>query len=210
MLVKLTSAKYAWLQYLSKNPANTVIGLARIPAPVEERLMKEGITNVRILPGDMTSHASLAAAAELAAPLLPSGLDILIVNGAYINHEVAFLSPSDYSSASQAQLLHDDMHASLDTNVLGVVYSINAFLPLVLKGAVKKVVVISTGLADPDLTAPTDGHDGLACQVGYSALKGAVNIVIAKYAAELKSKGVIALALSPGVVNTRQTARKSH
>ena len=208
MLVKLTSTKYAWLQYLSKNPANIVIGLARIPAPVEERLVKEGITNVRILPGDMTSHASLAKAADLAAPLLPFGLDILIVNGAYISPKVAFFSPSDYSSASQAQLLHDDMHASLDTNVLGVVYSINAFLPLVLKGAVKKVVVISSGLADPDLSAPVDDYDGIAIQVGYSALKGAMNIIIAKYAAELKSKGVITLALCPGVVNTRQTARK--
>lgn len=164
---------------------------------MEERLAQDGIKNVHILPGDMTSHASLNKAAELAAPLLPSGLDILIVNGAYFGKKTTFLSPTNYSSPSQAQLLHDDMHASLDTNVIGVVYSINAFLPLVLKGAVKKVIVISTGMADTETSL-----DGITVQVAYSSMKAALNMIVAKFATELKPKGVMTLALCPGVVNT--------
>ena len=152
----------------------------------------------------MVSHASLTAAADLATTFLPSGLDVLIVNGAYVNRETAFLSPTDYSSASQAKLLHDDMHASLDTNVLGVVYSINAFLPLVLKGSVKKIIVTSTGMADADLSL-----DGLTAQVAYSSMKAALNMVVAKFATELRPKGVMTLALCPGVVQTRETARES-
>lgn len=156
----------------------------------------------------MSSHSSLTTAAELAAPLLPSGLDALIINGAYTNPNTAFMPPSAYSSRSQAEALHDDMHASLDTNVLGVVYSINAFLPLILKGKVKKIIVISTGLADTDLAIPADGRDGNPVQVTYSAMKAALNMVVAKFAAELKPKDVKLLALSPGVVNTKETARE--
>ena len=163
---------------------------------------------MHVLPGDMASHSSLTTAAELATPLLPSGLDVLIVNGAYINHDTAFLPSSAFASRTQAQVLHDDMHASLDTNVLGVVYSINAFLPLVLKGTIRKVVVISTGLADTDLVNPADGTDGNPVQVTYSTMKAALNMVVAKFAAELKSQNVKLLALSPGVVNTKETARK--
>ncbi|KAG0653035.1 hypothetical protein D0Z07_0723 [Hyphodiscus hymeniophilus] len=196
---------YAWLQFLSKNPANTVVGLARTPAAVEEQLAKDGITNIQMIPGDMSSHASMAKAAELATPLLPSGLDHLIVNGAYMSQDNAFLAPSDFSSASKAQELRDEMYASLNTNVLGVVFPINAFLPLVLKGAVKKVIVISTGMADPELSMPADGSDGVATAVVYSAMKAALNIIVAKYAMELRAKGVKTLALCPGVVLTSAT-----
>jgi NAD(P)-dependent dehydrogenase (short-subunit alcohol dehydrogenase family) len=152
----------------------------------------------------MTSHTSLSSAAELAATLLPSGLDILIVNGAYINRETAYLSPTDCTSPAQAQVLHDDMHASLDTNVLGVVYSINSFLPLVLKGSVKKIVAISTGMADAELSL-----DGVKVQVAYSSMKAALNMIVAKFAVELRPKGVMTLALCPGVVQTQETARRS-
>jgi NAD(P)-dependent dehydrogenase (short-subunit alcohol dehydrogenase family) len=205
------SSKYAWLQYLSKDPANTVIGLARTPAPVEDLLSKDGISNVHILPGDMASHSSVATAASLATPLLPSGLDVLIINGAYNQAATGFLPPTAFSSASQASVLNDEMHTSLDVNVLGVVYSVNEFLPLVLKGSVKKVVVISTGLADPDAARPADKKNGNPMMVVYAAMKAALNMVVAKYAAELKPKGVMTLALSPGLVDTNSTkSRESY
>ena len=164
---------------------------------------------MHVLPADMSSHASLASAVELAIPILPNGLDVLIVNGAYTNKEAAFLPPSAFASSSQAQALHDDMHASLDTNVLGVVYSINAFMPLILKGTLKKVVVISTGLADTEITIPTDGKDGNKVQLTYSSMKAALNMVVAKFAAELKPKDIKLLALSPGMreMTYRRAAR---
>ena len=157
-----------------------------------------------MLPGDMSSHSSLTAAAELAAPLLPSGLDFLIINGAYANPNTSFLPPSVFSSFSQAQVLHDDMHASLDTNVLGVVYSVNAFLHLVLKGKVKKVTVITTRLADPALTIPAPAKDGIPVQITYCTMKAALNMIVAKFAAELEPKDVKLLALSPGMVDTKE------
>ncbi|TVY80504.1 putative oxidoreductase [Lachnellula suecica] len=204
MIVGASRGLGTWLQYLSRNPENTIIGLARNPSAVRERLSTDGISKVHILPGDMASHKSLVAAAELAAPLLPNSLDVLIVNGAYANDAVSFLPPTGFSSATQASILHDDMHASLDVNVLGVVYSINALLPLINNGTGKKVVVISTGLDDPGRAIPIEGYDGNPMMITYSAMKAALNMVVAKYAADLKPLGVMTLALSPGVVNTRE------
>jgi NAD(P)-dependent dehydrogenase (short-subunit alcohol dehydrogenase family) len=159
---------------------------------------------MHILPGDMASHTSLTTAAELATPLLPSGLDILIVNGAYATQAMSFRMPTSFSTTSEAEALHNDMHASLDVNVLGVVYSINAFLPLVLKGKAKKIVVISTGLADPDYAIAGDGNPMF---ITYASMKAALNMVVAKFSAELKPKDVKVLALSPGLVNTKETPR---
>ncbi|KAK9495380.1 hypothetical protein V1508DRAFT_409668 [Lipomyces doorenjongii] len=57
------------------------------------------------------------------------------------------------------------MIASLEVNVLGVVYSINAFLPLLRKGATKSITAISTGLADLDFTLLS----GNSTQLTYSS-----------------------------------------
>jgi NAD(P)-dependent dehydrogenase (short-subunit alcohol dehydrogenase family) len=87
---------------------------------------------------------------------------------------------------------------SLDVNFLGVNYSINAFLPLVRKGTVKKITVISTGMADTDMVVQHDIPGSLI----YASMKAATNMVVAKYAVELRGEGIVLLALSPGVVNT--------
>jgi NAD(P)-dependent dehydrogenase (short-subunit alcohol dehydrogenase family) len=154
----------------------------------------------------MASHSSLTTAAEIAEPLLPNGLDVLIVNGAYNSNIAAYVPPTAFASASQAKVLHDEMHTSLDVNVLGTVYTINAFLALVMKGSVKKIVVISTGLADAERTV---SGDGMPVMVTYSVMKAALNMVVAKFCAELKSKGLITLMLSPGVVNTKAPGMSS-
>jgi NAD(P)-dependent dehydrogenase (short-subunit alcohol dehydrogenase family) len=57
----------------------------------------------------------------------------------------------------------------------------NALLPLILKGQEKKIVHISTGMADTDLVLKS----GVSYAVPYSASKAALNLVVAKYAAEL-------------------------
>jgi NAD(P)-dependent dehydrogenase (short-subunit alcohol dehydrogenase family) len=87
----------------------------------------------------------------------------------------------------------------MNANVVGAVYAINAFLPLVRKSAIKKVTVISSGHADPELVLAAD----VAEAIPYAVSKAGSNMVVAKYAAEFKNEGVVFLALSPGVVNTQ-------
>jgi NAD(P)-dependent dehydrogenase (short-subunit alcohol dehydrogenase family) len=84
------------------------------------------------------------------------------------------------------------------TNVAGVLFSINAFLPLIKKSKIKKVVVISSGLADTELFEPA----GMTSAVTYAISKSAANLLIVKYAVEFKDDGIKFLALSPGLVMT--------
>lgn len=164
---------------------------------VQAKLDADSISNVHIFAGDMADSASIAKAAVEVSKITQS-VDYLIVNGAYLTVKSARFNPSEF--AGREAELREEMIDSLDVNVVGVIYSINAFLPLVRKGAVKKITVISTGMADADMVVQ---HD-IPGSVIYSSIKAATNMVVAKYAVELKEEGIILLALSPGVVNTQE------
>ena len=82
------------------------------------------------------------------------------------------------------------------TNVIGNVHLFHLFLPLVLKGKVKKVITISTGLADIDLTNDVEIDIGSL----YAASKAAMNVIVAKFNVQYKNDGVLFMAISPGVV----------
>jgi NAD(P)-dependent dehydrogenase (short-subunit alcohol dehydrogenase family) len=152
---------------------------------------------VHIFAGDMADSASLEKAA-LEVSKITQSVDYLIVNGANLSAKLARFNPSDFTG--RAAELREEMVDSLDVNVVGVISSINSFLPLVRKGTVKKITVISSGMADADMSVQ---HDILGSFI-YASMKAATNMVVAKYAVELKEEGIILLALSPGVVNTQE------
>ena len=83
-------------------------------------------------------------------------------------------------------------------NVLSVMYTINSFLPLIRNGEQKKVVFITSGLADVHVTRTC----GVPMQIGYAVSKAGANVVMAKYAVELAGEGILTLSLSPGWVST--------
>jgi len=45
-------------------------------------------------------------------------------------------------------MIEQDFKKSFEINVIGVLKTVHAFLPLIKKGAVRKVISISTGMAD--------------------------------------------------------------
>jgi NAD(P)-dependent dehydrogenase (short-subunit alcohol dehydrogenase family) len=196
--------QYEWLRQLSSDATNTVIGLARTTAPVESKLAADKITTVRILEADMINPASLNAAAADVTGLTNGSIDYLIVNGAFSDPNTQNLLPTAF--IGREDVLRKDMMTSLEVNVLGIMYSINAFLPLIRKSNVKKIIVISTGLADTENVPKT----GVPNFITYSSMKAALNMVVAKYSVELKEEGIIVLALSPGVVATQETPRMHH
>jgi NAD(P)-dependent dehydrogenase (short-subunit alcohol dehydrogenase family) len=102
------------------------------------------------------------------------------------------------SSDSDIEIQENDFLESFKVNALGLVNVVHAFLPLVRKGSVKKVVNLSTGMADLDLIHKTE----LAIGAPYAASKAAANVVVAKYAAALKEEGILFLSMSPGYVST--------
>jgi NAD(P)-dependent dehydrogenase (short-subunit alcohol dehydrogenase family) len=145
----------------------------------------------------MTESTSLEKAA-LEVSKITKGVDYLIVNGAYLELKSARFHPSEFTG--RAAELREEMVDSLDVNVVGVIYSINAFLALVRKGCTKKITVISSGMADLDMVVQHDIPGALI----YASMKAATNMVVAKYAVELRGDGIVVLALSPGVVNTQE------
>jgi NAD(P)-dependent dehydrogenase (short-subunit alcohol dehydrogenase family) len=193
---------YQWLKTLSADKANTVIGLARTPGPVNDNLTADGISNVHVLKADLVDNKSLTAAAAEVSKLTGSSVDYLIVNAAYQNHKTASLTPTSF--IGHEDLLVQEMRQSLDVGVIGVIQTINAFLPLVRKSSIKKIIAISSGMADFEFVEQAE----IAFGVAYGATKAALNLVIIKYGIELKDEGIAVLALSPGLIDTREEPRE--
>jgi NAD(P)-dependent dehydrogenase (short-subunit alcohol dehydrogenase family) len=71
-------------------------------------------------------------------------------------------------------------------------------MPLILKGSHKKVIVLSSGMADIELSVKY----GLYEAAPYSISKVAMNMATAKFQAEYEKDGVLFMGISPGVVDT--------
>lgn len=83
------------------------------------------------------------------------------------------------------------------TNVLANIHLFNSFMPQVLKGKVKKVITITSGLGDMDLAKNYDIWETSL----YSASKAAMNMIAAKFGAQYKKDGVLFLSICPGMVD---------
>ena len=101
-------------------------------------------------------------------------------------------------SADDPETLTKDLQVSFDANVIGVIKTINAFIPLVQKGREKKVFTLSTGMADIDVVNQLD----ITIGAPYSISKAALNLAIAKHNALYKAEGILFMAISPGFVDT--------
>lgn len=94
----------------------------------------------------------------------------------------------------------------MQTNVTGNIYFFHLFLPLVLKGKVKKVISITTGLADLDSTNVMEVDIASL----YAASKAALNLIVAKFNVQYKKDGVLFLSISPGIVEVGQYANSTY
>jgi NAD(P)-dependent dehydrogenase (short-subunit alcohol dehydrogenase family) len=90
------------------------------------------------------------------------------------------------------------MNQLISVNVTGNIHLFNLFMPLILKGTVKKVVTITSGMGDIEMTRKHNIYeDG-----PYSISKAAVNMAVAKFSAEYAKDGVLFLSVCPGLVDT--------
>ncbi|KZT51794.1 NAD(P)-binding protein [Calocera cornea HHB12733] len=187
-------------QLLAKG--NLVLALARNPDKSTGLQELKGEKNLHILKADITKPDELRAAVAETGKITGGSLDVLINNAAYMTFENTFNAIDEYESdAALAKSFNDHW----DTNVLGVVYTTNAFIPLLAKGQLKKVLNLSTGLADPAANLDLEFDQNVA----YSVSKCALEMVNVKYAAKYRKEGWTFLAISPGVVNTAEEARTS-
>jgi NAD(P)-dependent dehydrogenase (short-subunit alcohol dehydrogenase family) len=188
---------YAFVRHLAAIPGNTVIGMVRNKDATLARLENDGITNVSIVQADITDRDALTTAYEEVKTLTKGSLDILINNAALIDENSAYKTLLD----DDLEVLEQDLTSSFRANVVGVANTVNIFLPLIRAGNEKKIITISSGMADTELI----NRFGVPVAAPYSISKAATNALIAKYNAALgKSEGILFLALSPGLVDTSE------
>lgn len=187
---------YAFLKNVATNPRNTVIAAVRTPGPVIEKVKQDGLSNVTVVEADLTDRNSLQNAAARTSQITGGSLDYLIINGVYYAFDSVARFLDEYEE--DPEILQRDLDLGWKTNVVGSIHTINAFLPLLKRGSVKKVVCLSTAMADLDLVVKLEVWEDPT----YAINKAALNAVIAKYAARYGKEGILFLALSPGLVDT--------
>ncbi|KAI1660858.1 putative short chain dehydrogenase [Daldinia decipiens] len=189
---------YEFVRQLSQDPKNTVIGIVRdkpaLVKKISEDATLKGRSNIHILEADVTNHDALKRAATEAAGITGGSLDYLIGNAGYISHFDAY-EPLGVLG-NDPKKLEDDLGTLINIHVVGNIHLINLFMPLVLKGKAKKVIVISSGFADLDLTTRFD----LDLSSLYSISKAASNMAVAKFSAQYRKDGVLFLSITPGMV----------
>ncbi|EXJ90068.1 hypothetical protein A1O3_03136 [Capronia epimyces CBS 606.96] len=188
---------FEFLRQLSSDPAKTVIGLVRNKPATDAKVAALNRTNIHILEGDLTDYESLKRAASATSKITGGSLDYLIANAASIPLWSYFDGMGALGSKDPVALEKDLLDA-YKTNIIGNVHLFNLFLPLILKGEKKKVIAISSGMADIELITKYDLEIGGP----YAVSKAGANAVVAKYSAEYAKDGVLFISICPGVVDT--------
>jgi len=188
------------VKQLSAVPENTIYALVRNVEASKKSLtpyVERG--NVHVFRLDLEDSASIRTAAKEIEKVTTS-IDVLINNAGLIpdGENSALLGPGDENAEKK---LVNNLETFFRINTTGPILTTNAFLPLIQKSTLKKVVVISSGVADVDFTLAAN----FPYSPEYAISKAGISIAYAKYAAQYKDEGVLFVSISPGLVNTSVT-----
>ncbi|CEJ53655.1 hypothetical protein PMG11_00005 [Penicillium brasilianum] len=185
-----------FVRQLAADTTKTVLAIVRDPTSSGISELASRLPNVHVIKGDVTDPDSILEAASAAAEVTGGKLDVLIHNSNAV--DVATMSLNPTQLPFDAQAIRRIFDPPFSTGIYGGIWTTNAFLPLIERGTQKKIVHISSAMADLDLIKAT----GISYGVAYSIGKAGMNVQVAKYAAELAPRGIKVLALSPGWVDT--------
>ena len=102
------------------------------------------------------------------------------------------------SAASDPVKLEEDLLRSFQANVIGNIHLFSLLLPLIQKGQAKKVITITSGMADIEFITKYS----IAAAAPYSISKAGMNAAVAKFSAQYQKQGILFLGISPGLVDT--------
>ncbi|KAF3482005.1 short chain oxidoreductase [Arthroderma uncinatum] len=180
----------ALVSILATKPASevsTVFAAARTETDALKELIAKFAGRVEFVPIDVTSEEKVKRAAEQVEKSLGGkGLDVLI-NGVGIMN----FTPDGIETMS-------DLNSTFNSNVTSAHLVTSAFLPLLKKGALKKVANISTTLGSMGM-APTFKPFPVPA---YKVSKAALNMLTVQYAQTFADEGFTFAAISPGWVQT--------
>ncbi|KAJ5937538.1 Short-chain dehydrogenase/reductase SDR [Penicillium verhagenii] len=185
-----------FVRQLATNETNTVLAVVRNTESPDMSDLATNHPNLHFIKGDVTDPKSILDAASAVAAITGGKLDVLIHNSNAVDMASMGFNPTQIPFDSQAT--RAIFEPSFSTAIYGGLWATNAFLPLIEKGVQKKIVHISTAMADTSFI----NKSGVSYAVAYSVAKAGMNVQVAKYAAELAPKGIKVLALSPGWVDT--------
>jgi NAD(P)-dependent dehydrogenase (short-subunit alcohol dehydrogenase family) len=148
---------------------------------------------LHIIPLEVRSMASVQAAAQSVSTLVDH-LDMLI-NNAGVGSATSSRSirePQDY----------DEMHKMYDVNALGPLRMVEAFLPLVDRGALKRLSFVSSEAGSIARSTRTNGY-------GYSMSKAALNMSTRIMYNHLQPEGYTFRVYHPGWIRSYMSGSKS-
>ncbi|KAI0200563.1 NAD(P)-binding protein [Astrocystis sublimbata] len=186
------------VRQLSEDTNNVVIGLVRDKAATDKKVAAEigRRPNLHIVQADLTDYDSLKASMDIVAPIVNGALDHIIANAGYIPGWSGYHAIGDLGK--DPKKLEAEMLDTYKTNVIGNIHLFNVYMPLVLEGRAKKVIAISSGMADMELSREYK----LVLGTPYTLSKVAMNAATVKFHAEYADQGVLFLNICPGVVDT--------
>ena len=161
-----------------------VLAACRAPADAKDlqKLAAGSGGRIRVLAMDVTDTASVRAAAKL---LDGEAIDVLLNNAGVGSPRNQKLGSLDYAAWSRV----------LDTNTLGPMRCVEAFLEHVAQGGQKRIVTITSGMGS--LEDNTSGGS-----YAYRTSKAAVNMVVRSLALDLAPRGITCIVMNPGWVRT--------
>lgn len=152
-----------------------------------EKLAAEG-GDVRYVPLDVTDDASVdAAVADVARST--EHLDVLVNNAGIVG-----------DTSGPLETRPTDFLACFGVNLLGPVRVTRAFLPLLGKTELPRVVMVSSGMGSITVTSDTDRIESTLIGLVYPSSKAALNMVTTQYAKALPGWKVNAV--DPGYTAT--------
>lgn len=177
----------ALVKRLSAEPSTSIV-YAGVRTPETALLQLESDPKIRILKLDVLSQADVDAAAT-AVETETGSLDVLIINAG-----------AGATQGAVAQSDTDDLQAIVNLNTVAPHRVIQAFLPLIRKGHIKKIIAVGSA----------GGTFGIArglvpaeFPVGpYGVSKAGLHFLIMLYGVELASEGIVTASIHPGMVDT--------
>ncbi|OWY42049.1 hypothetical protein AA0114_g5135 [Alternaria tenuissima] len=172
-----------------------IFAAARSENSALKKLISESAGRIEFVPLEVTSEESAKKAAQhVERSLGDQGLDILINNAGVPSHTEGGIENMT------------DLTEVLNINVFGVHNVTRAFLPILKKGQLKKIVNISSSLGSMALSTMFKFQPTPA----YKVSKAALNMLTVQWAESLEKDGFTVLAICPGWVKTDMGTEAGH